>query len=235
VIACQTPLASSPIRATSPSSLATHKPNTRCAVADPITFAVLGQDQRPSSVAVYFVVTAGAGTVPIPTAVTDAHGQVSTTWTLGTGAGAQILEARVTGLKPARASAGTSGCALAECPFPSSPNLDVITPLTLSTYDHSGQVVHPDVALAGAFADSSSGSASRPIQWQCWLRESFIFQRERALLEAHGATNPMSSDLGYLDPDIVIDLRPTSARRVYRQVIGGRNLVHLRRSDDGIH
>src|SRR4029434_6082057 len=109
---------------------------------NPITFAVLGQDQRPSpGVAVRFVVTAGSGTVPGPTAVTHAHGQVRTPGTLGAGTGPKILEAQVTGLKPARATAGTSGCAEAECPFPSSPLLDVIVPLTLRTDRHSGQVV----------------------------------------------------------------------------------------------
>jgi hypothetical protein len=61
---------------------------------NPITFAVLSQDQRPlPGVEVRFVVTGGAGSVPSPTAVTDAGGRVSTTWTIGSGSDAQILDA----------------------------------------------------------------------------------------------------------------------------------------------
>jgi hypothetical protein len=208
---------------------------------NPITFAVLSQDQRPSpGVAVHFVVTAGAGTVPSPTAVTDAQGQVSTTWTLGSGTGAQILEARVTGLKPARASAGTSGCAEAECPFPSPPILDVIAPLTLSTYDHSGQVVHPDVALAGEFGGYSYWLGITPYpNGNAGFENPSIFQSANGLFwrVPDGATNPIELPTsGYLsDPDILFDPAALRLWMYYRQVIGGRNVVHLRRSDDGIH
>jgi len=208
---------------------------------NPITFAVLSQDQRPlPGVEVRFVVTGGAGSVPSPTAVTDAGGRVSTTWTIGSGSDAQILEARVTGLSPARATAGTSGCAEAECPFPSPPILDVIAPLTLSTYDHSGQVVHPDVALAGQFGGYSYWLGITPYpNGNAGFENPSIFQSANGLFwrVPDGATNPIELPTsGYLsDPDILFDPAALRLWMYYRQVIGGRNVVHLRRSDDGIH
>ncbi|HEY7027871.1 MAG TPA: hypothetical protein VH438_09715 [Gemmatimonadales bacterium] len=206
---------------------------------NPITFAVSGPDQTPSpGVAVRFVVTAGAGTVPSSTAVTDARGEVSTTWTLGSGAGDQILEARVTGLRPARATASTIECA--ECPPPSPPIFDVIALLNLSTYDHSGQVVHPDVALAGAFGGFSFWLGITPYpNGNAGFENPSIFQSANGLgwSVPVGATNPIELPTsGYLsDPDIVFDPEAVQLWLYYRQVIGGRNVVHLRRSDDGIH
>jgi hypothetical protein len=67
-------------------------------LADPLIVRAIDSDNRPvAQVRVAFVVTAGGGTTSPDTATTDADGRASSRWTLGTAAGAQVVEARVAG------------------------------------------------------------------------------------------------------------------------------------------
>jgi hypothetical protein len=68
------------------------------ALADSLVVQVTDSQNRPVlQLRVAFVVTAGGGTAAPDTAVTDINGRASSRWTLGTGAGAQSVEARVPG------------------------------------------------------------------------------------------------------------------------------------------
>ena len=68
------------------------------ALADSLVVRVTDPQNRPvAQLRVAFVVTAGGGTVAPDTAVTDNDGRAASRWTLGATAGAQMVEARVTG------------------------------------------------------------------------------------------------------------------------------------------
>jgi len=68
------------------------------ALADSLVVRVTDPQNRPvAQLRVAFVVTAGGGTAAPDTAVTDNDGHAASRWTLGTTAGAQAVEARVTG------------------------------------------------------------------------------------------------------------------------------------------
>ena len=77
----------------------------------PTVLDVLVADQYGnalSGVAVQFVAAAGCGSASPASTTTSAAGVASAAWTLGPGIGAQLLEARVTGLPPATFSANAS-------------------------------------------------------------------------------------------------------------------------------
>jgi hypothetical protein len=68
------------------------------ALADSLVVRVTDPQNRPvAQLRVAFVVTAGGGTAAPDTAVTDNDGRAASRWTLGTTAGAQMAQARVTG------------------------------------------------------------------------------------------------------------------------------------------
>jgi adhesin/invasin len=66
------------------------------ALTQAVSVQVMDQDGNPTSnVVVTWLVTAGGGSVPAATSVTDANGNASTLWTLGTVAGVDTLDATV--------------------------------------------------------------------------------------------------------------------------------------------
>ena len=67
------------------------------ALPDPITVRVTRDGAAVSGTSVNWTVTAGGGSASPTTSTTDAGGQASTTWTLGSTVGAQTLEASVAG------------------------------------------------------------------------------------------------------------------------------------------
>ncbi len=68
------------------------------ALTDSLVVRVTDPQNRPvAQLRVAFVVTAGGGTAAPDTAVTDNDGRAASRWTLGATAGAQMVEARVTG------------------------------------------------------------------------------------------------------------------------------------------
>jgi hypothetical protein len=79
---------------------------------EPLVVQVVDEDSNPVvGAAVTWVVTAGGGTLDPATGTTDASGQASTTWTLGSTAGANTAQAIVSGVGQATftatAAAGT--------------------------------------------------------------------------------------------------------------------------------
>jgi adhesin/invasin len=78
----------------------------RTALPNPIVVGVTDADGNPvSGAAVTWVVTAGGGHVAPTTSVTDAAGQASTTWTLGSTVGTNTVEAVVSGVGSAQFTA----------------------------------------------------------------------------------------------------------------------------------
>ena len=89
--------------ASRPATMAVVKGNNQTApggqaLADSLVVRVTDPQNRPvAQLRVAFVVTVGGGTAAPDTAVTDNNGRAASRWTLGTTAGAQAVEARVTG------------------------------------------------------------------------------------------------------------------------------------------
>ena len=74
-------------------------------LAAPLVVRVLDAEGRPvPSLAVAFVVVSGNGALAPDTVPTDANGRASSRWTLGSGAGAQAVEARVVDAPALRAA-----------------------------------------------------------------------------------------------------------------------------------
>jgi hypothetical protein len=89
--------------ASRPATMAVVKGNNQTApggqaLADSLVVRVTDPQNRPvAQLRVAFVVTVGGGTAAPDTAATDNDGRAASWWTLGTTAGAQAVEARVTG------------------------------------------------------------------------------------------------------------------------------------------
>ena len=205
------------------------------ALPDRVRFEVLDDANQPvAGIAVTINVIAGGG-VASSTATTDAGGAISVTWTLGSEAEDQQLEARVNDGITARAHATT--CLRVDCSAP--PPLNALTLESFDTYDGSGQVVHPDVTEApgiGAvrwlaitpypggraeFENPSVYDAASGGGWQV----------------PDGVVNPLTQPApgGYLsDPDIVFDPGSDRLWLYYRQVLDGANQIRLMSSGDGV-
>jgi hypothetical protein len=208
-------------------------------LASPIVFGVTDGEGRPvAGVTVSLAVAAGGGTISEQSAVTGSEGTVAITWTLGQEDGSQALEAQVPGIPAVRATAHASGCTAPECP-PAWPD-NVVELLALSTYDQSGQVVHPDIAAAADLGGHPFWLGITPYPGGNAAYENpSIFQSVDGRLwkVPDGLGNPVvRPGEGYLsDPDVVFDPVDRRLWMYYRQVVGARNVIHLSRSDDGVH
>jgi len=207
---------------------------------DPVRFKVFdGLDHPMGGVTVTFYVPIGGGRVPSESVVTDSTGIVQTIWTMGPFGGAQTLEARVNGIVRATATATT--CDPDEC-FPEerlSSNLSDARLLLLSTYDSSGQTVHPDV-VRGHWQTTGYWMAVTPYPGGDATHEnpSIFHSRTSANWDVPpGVTNPLSRPAGsgyFSDPDIVVDT-DHSLWLYFRSVINGQNIINVLRSPDGVH
>ena len=133
---------------------------------------------------------------------TDANGEAKAVWKLGTGAGAQRATATADGLDPVEFVAFVDPNAL--------PDRMPLRALDLATYDGSGQVVHPDVALPPFDGlDDRPRLAITPYPWgnANFENPSLFTGSGRDDVDAFrtGITNPVVKPTGgYLsDPDIV--------------------------------
>ncbi len=201
----------------------------------PVRFRVEDSLGRPvRGVAVELVVTAGDGSVPLSRVMSDSSGVVSTSWTLGLVDGIQLLEARYADVTVASANAKAL-CNAVDCD--SEPvEFDQPFTLTLTTYDSSGQVVHPDVARRGSrywmaitpYPGSNAGYENPSI---------FQSGNGKYWRVPSGLANPIArSSTGYLsDPDIVSDDETKLLWLYYRQVADYKNTVFLTQSIDGVH
>jgi len=201
---------------------------------EPIAVTVLDAEGSP---------VAGAGVewegedddrlVPLAGA-TDAKGVARARWRLGTMEGRRMARARLPGLPAAvftavaRAAEDPEGLPVGE-----------IVPLAFTTYDGSGQVVHPDYAVtpAGAFGQPLHLAITPyPFGNAAFENPSFFEggSPDHWALPT-GAPNPVVlPDVGYLsDPDLVYVPETGELRLYYRQVTTS-NIVQLVRTQDGI-
>ncbi len=205
---------------------------------DPIRFQVLDGNGNPmAGVIVTFTTPLGGGSVPAPTASSDASGMVQTVWTMGPEGGVQTLQASVTGLITATAHAATCDPDACYPPEVMSPDLSGATLLSLATYESSGQTVHPDV-VRGRGTVSGFWLAITPYPGgQSQYENPSIFHSRDAQnwVVPAGLVNPVAPmPAGYnSDPDIVMN----SDGRLwmyYRSVIGSSNVVNVTQSSDGV-
>ena len=174
---------------------------------------------------------ANDGTLSPGHSVTNAQGQARSMWTLGSIEGSVTATAATSGAPPAVFTA------VAE--RPDALPFDELRPLSIPTYEGSGQVVHPD------YAESAEGPGARhhlaitpyPFGDAHWENPS-LFGGERAdhWSLAAGAPSPVVlPDAGYLsDPDLVYLPEARELWLYYRQVTTD-NIVRLVRSIDGVH
>ncbi len=206
----------------------------------PIQFKVLdGDGKAMAGVPVQFVVPIGGGSVPASPVISDSSGFGQTAWTMGPFGGVQQLELLVNGKRLATVTAST--CDPSEC-FPmerlSGPLSDAL-PLTLSTYDSSGQVVHPDVVRAHG-GTTGYWLAITPYPNSSTLHEnpSLYHSKDAATWTVPvGGTNPLVKGIApvYLsDPDMVVD-NDNHLWVYYRSVTASQNIIKVLRSADGVH
>lgn len=204
-----------------------------------VRFRALNAAGRPvPGASVQLKVGDGGGTVPAEFVTTDSLGEVHTPWTLGLAPGRHSLQAIIDSLPPAWATASASACDLVNCADDLSIGDQSRWKLVnLTTYDGSGEVVHPDVVHAGP-----------GLRW-LWLAVtpypgSDVTKENPSLFQSfngnhwripRGLTNPVSTpSVGYLsDPDMVFD-RPTHSLWMYYRQVTGENVIWLTRSGDGV-
>ena len=197
----------------------------------PLEVEVTGPDGAPRAGITVSWTPAGGSAEPT-VAVTNADGRAQTVWTMGTATGAVSLRAH---LDPATAATFHAYNLGSE----NGPPLRVVRPLTFSTFDGSGQVVHPDFAATPpgvmgfpshlAITPYPGGNAAYELPSLFASEAGYGWQ-----LEA-GAPNPVvTASGGYMsDPDLVYVPDAHELWMYYRQVTG-QNIIHLRRSPDGM-
>jgi hypothetical protein len=123
-------------------------------LSSPLGVRITGTDGTPiSGQAVTFIVTAGGGTVSIPTAITDASGIAATQWTLGTSvADSQRVQARL--------GADTTASATVIGTFQAQP---VPGAAQISAVSGSGQSAAPGAALPDSLLARVADRYGNPI------------------------------------------------------------------------
>jgi hypothetical protein len=170
------------------------------------------------------------GTIDPPESVTDEKGRAVATWTLG-----------ADDLSPHRGRATALGYATAE--FIASTDddlpLDVIQPLDLTTYDGSGQTVHPDfVATSPEWTHASQYLFITPYpNGNASFENPSIFARADPLRwnVPAGVTNPLFAPQAgyYSDPDALYVAERNELWLYFRQV-NEENVIRLTASRDGV-
>lgn len=171
------------------------------------------------------------GTVAPTESITDATGRTAAAWTLGTSRTAHRARAIAIGYTVAQFTATSP----AEKELP----LDVIVPLTLETYEHSGQTVHPDVVATGrAWTHSSEYLFITPYpNGNALLENPSVYESEDLLnwSAPGGVINPIAApgEGYYSDPDAVFVPDRSEIWLYFRQVTQA-NIVRLTTSRDGV-
>jgi hypothetical protein len=172
------------------------------------------------------------GTITPDLTVTDASGRATATWTLGTSREAHRARAIAPGFDLAQFTATSP----AEVELP----LDVIVPLTLETYDRSGQTVHPDfVATGPGWTHSSDYLFLTPYPNGNAMLENPSVYESLDLLHWNapgGVINPIAAPQEgyYSDPDAVFVPEQNELWLYFRQVTQA-NVVRLTTSRDGVN
>ena len=199
---------------------------------EPIVVTVRDPSGAPvPNVRVSWIADDGGSIDPV-TGVTDITGTVSALWTLGPSLSIHRGRALASGYDPVQFTAST--------PRDGELPLDVIQPLVLSTYEGSGQTVHPDFVATGVewtysanylfitpypngnatFENPSIYDSADLLKWSAPL----------------GATNPIASpsDGYFSDPDAVFVPERNELWLYFRQVTS-ENVIRLTTSADGVH
>lgn len=176
-------------------------------------------------------IASDGGSVVAERAVTDDSGTVRATWTLGPSTGRQSAVATVRDSAYRFFATAASALPLGE-----------LRPMTLVTFDGSGQVVHPDIVrVPRGWAPARRFLVITPYPFSDRKMEepSLYASGDVAAWEPpSGAKNPLARAAGtnYLsDPDAVFDPDGKELYLYYREVTNSRNRIHLIRSLDGVH
>jgi hypothetical protein len=199
----------------------------------PLVARLVDDDGRPvRRVEVRWSVTAGVVTPEVTT--TDANGDAKTVWQLGTATGTQRATAVAEGLDPVEFVAYVDPNAL--------PDRVALHAIALTTYDGSGQVVHPDVVLSAFAASAQAGDQPRlaitPYPWGNAAFENpslYVGTQGDRWSVANGVSNPIVRPTsGYLsDPDIVW-VEDRRELWLYYRGVTTENEILVSRSDDGV-
>jgi hypothetical protein len=191
-------------------------------LSESVSIVLRDRDGNPIPNEVVVWATNDGGLVSPETSITDDNGTAVTSWTLGPATGLQHLSATGDGEEvriAAVAKVDPGG----------------ITLLALTTFDGSGQTVHPDFASREgssylAITPYPGGNAS-------YENPSLFASTDRLVWRVPaGVTNPIVSPARgeYLsDPDIVVT--DAGERWLYYRAVADRNIVRLVRSADGVH
>jgi hypothetical protein len=159
--------------------------------------------------------TPDSGEALPPQSVTDADGRARVRWTLGPTDGTQRLTAYAEGYVPLTLRADAN---------PSALGLNTVRALELTTYEGSGQTVHPDfIALGPESAMHGERLALTPYPFgeSTWENPALYTSHDRIRWNPErNALNPVAyPQHGYLsDPDLVYDPARDEVRLYYRQV-----------------
>lgn len=200
------------------------------ALERPLVARLLDADGRPVRRAeVHWTATSGEVTPNV--SATDASGEAKAVWRLGTQSGEQLATATADGIAPVQFVAYVDPGAL--------PDRIPLRAIDLTTYEGSGQVVHPDIAFP-AFDESGRAPmlaiTPYPLGNSNFENPSLFTGNGRdAWTIPEGVTNPVvKPNGGYLsDPDIVwVDDR--RELWLYYRHVAQENEVLLTRSSDGL-
>ena len=199
---------------------------------EPIVVIVRDASGAPvPNVRVRWIVDDG-GTIDPPSSVTDETGSASALWTLGPSLSIHRGRALATGYEPVQFTAST--------PREGELPLDVIQPLVLSTYEGSGQTVHPDFVATGAeWTHSANYLFITPYPNGNANFENPSIYDSGDLLKwsaPWGVSNPIASpsDGYFSDPDAVFVAERNELWLYFRQV-SSENVIRLTKSTDGVH
>lgn len=203
--------------------------------AEPLVVALRNRAGKPLPNELVTWSVAGSGSIQGQMGVTDDAGLASASWTLGEDAMPQGVVASTLGH---------------EVDFHGwvrrSPDIaaDSLLPMHISTYDGSGQVVHPDVIFLPHSWDGGSARlamAITPYPYGDAHQENpsiFVSASGAAWTLPTEAANPVvrptRKDAYLSDPALVFDQPTHQLRMYYREVIDSENVVRLVNSSDGI-
>jgi len=194
----------------------------------PLVARIVDADGRPvRRVDVRWTVTAGVVTPEV--SATDANGDAQTVWQLGTAPGVQHATATADGLEPVEFVAFVDANAL----------LDRIPlrAIALTTYEASGQAVHPDVVMPSRNGAQLPMLAITPYPWGSATHENpslFTGDGFDTWSVPDGVTNPIVRPAGgYLsDPDI-LRVDETGELWLYYRHVTNENEILVAQSADG--
>ncbi len=198
---------------------------------DPV-FEVDDAVGRPvNGVAVTLSVDPVGGVAATASTRTAANGRIVVTWVLAPVPGPQQL-------RVAYSDDVVTALSAQAVPDPSPGGADRIAPLDLMTYDGSGQVVHPDIAVWPGDAKPFRLAITPYPGGDAAYENPSLFSSDdgRRWTVPAGGHNPVEHPTsGYLsDPDLVYDPSSQALLLYYRQVASGHNIIWMARSADGV-